>query len=126
MVRGLAKLLLILTLACSIGLHWSFLQSIAWVGMMFKYSQGATVSEAMAKTFDGNHPCALCKAVAQGKTSEKKSDSVTPEKKFEFAYAGAVFVFSAPTAFWQVGQLDPRFDSLDHTPPSPPPKTALG
>ncbi len=124
--RRLARLLLILTLACSIGLHWSFLQSIAWIGMVVKYSQDATVAQALTKTFDGNHPCALCKAIAKGKKSEKNSDSITPEKKLEFAYAGAVFVFSAPTGFWKLAPFVQRPWSLDHTPLTPPPRTLPG
>jgi hypothetical protein len=122
----LAKLLMTLTLACSIGLHWALLQSLAWVGMVVSYSQKASLAEAVTKTFDGKHPCALCKAIAKGKKSEKNSDSTPAKQKLQFAHARAVFVFSAPTHFWKVAPLVQRADSRDHGPPTPPPKTVLG
>jgi hypothetical protein len=122
----LPRLAIAVALACSIGLHWGFLQSVAWVGMVVNYSQDGTVGEALAKTLDGRHPCALCKAIAAGKKSEKKSEFPVAGKKFEFSYLAAVFVFSAPTHFWKANGLEERADSLNHAPPVPPPKSVLG
>ena len=93
---------------------------------MVNYSQDGTVGEALAKTLDGRHPCALCKAIAAGKKSEKKSEFPVAGKKFEFSYLAAVFVFSAPTHFWKASGLEERADSLNHVPPVPPPKSVLG
>ena len=64
MFYRLPRLAIVAALACSLGLHWGFLQSMARVGMVVNYSQGGTVGDALAKTFDGKHPCALCKAIA--------------------------------------------------------------
>jgi hypothetical protein len=122
----LPRLAIATALACSLGLHWSFLQSVAWVGMVVNYSQGGAVGEAFVKTFDGKHPCALCKAVAEGKKSEKKSEFPLAGKRFEFSYSATIFVFSAPTHFWEASGLEERADSLNHAPPVPPPKLALG
>ena len=69
-------------LACSVGLHWSFLQSFAWTTMLVDNLAIAPLSTAIQRTFDGKHPCALCKAVAEGRQSEKKSDSAFSLKKF--------------------------------------------
>ena len=88
--------------------------------------QGGTVGDALAKTFDGKHPCALCNAIAAGKKSEKRSEFPVAGKKFEFSYSATVFVFSAPTHFWEASGLAARADSLSHAPPVPPPKLALG
>jgi hypothetical protein len=57
----LPKLAVVAALACSMGLHWGFFQSVAWVGMVIHYSHDAPLTEALMKTFDGHHPCALCK-----------------------------------------------------------------
>ncbi len=41
-------------------------QKHRWVGMAISYSQdSSSFSEALAKTFDGKHPCKLCKFVAE-------------------------------------------------------------
>ncbi|MCX6921740.1 MAG: hypothetical protein NT154_00750 [Verrucomicrobia bacterium] len=117
---------MVAALACSIGLHWGFLQSVAWVGMVVNYSQDGTFGEALAKTFDGKHPCALCKAIATGKKSERKSEFPVAGKKFEFSYSVTVFVFSAPTHFWEASRLEERAYSLNHAPLVPPPKLVLG
>jgi hypothetical protein len=80
----------------------------------------------LLETFDGKHPCALCKAIAKGKKSEKKSEFPVAGKKFEFSYSGTVFVFSAPTHFWKASGLEESADSLNHAPPVPPPRIPLG
>jgi hypothetical protein len=113
-------------LALSIGLHWGFLQSVAWVGMVVSYSHDGGIGEALEKTFDGKHPCCLCKAIAEGKKSEKRPESEPVAKKFEFSYSRTVFVFSPPTHFWEVGGLEERADSAGDPPPSPPPKPSAG
>ena len=94
--------------------------------MVVNYSQDGTVGEALAKTLDGKHPCALCKAIAKGKQTEKKSEFPAGGKKFEFSYSATVLVFCAPTHFWKAGGLEESADSLNHTPAAPPPKLVLG
>jgi hypothetical protein len=41
-------------------------------------------SESLAHTFDGQHPCCLCKAIAAAKKSEKKNELALELKKMEF------------------------------------------
>ena len=100
MLPRLPKLAVVMALSCSIGLHWAFFQSLAWVGMVVSYSQNSPLKEALVKTFDGKHPCALCKEIAKGQRSEKKSESPLQLRKFEFLSAKAQFVFAAPRTFW--------------------------
>lgn len=119
------KIAVAIALAGSIGLHWAFLQSVAWVGMVVTYSEHATLSEALANTFDGKHPCCLCREIAQGKRSEKKSP-VSPElKKFEFLAAQSRFIFKAPSRYWLLMPTEPPVKSVSFTPPTPPPRAAL-
>jgi hypothetical protein len=116
---------MVLALASSIGMHWAFFQSLAWVGMVISYSQDTTITEALAKTFDGKHPCALCKEIARGKQSEKKSEFPPQLKKLEFLATHARFIFSAPTHGWLLAPMDKRLKSVSFTPPTPPPRGVL-
>ena len=117
---------MVAALACSLGLHWGFLQSVAWMGMVVSYSHDATVGEALVKTFDGKHPCPLCQAIAKGKKSEKQSVFPRADKKLVFSHSATVFVFSAPLPFWKSGGLEERAELLNYAPPVPPPRTPLG
>ena len=60
---------LILTLT---GGHWLLLQSFAWVRMIVTYARSATISTALAQTFDGQHPCPLCKLIQKAQQSSKQ------------------------------------------------------
>ena len=73
-VRATVRFITVLVLVLSLGLHWAFLQTVAWTGMIISYSQGSSFKEAVAKTFDGKHPCSLCKVIQQGRAEEKKQD----------------------------------------------------
>ena len=122
-VRALLKALVAVALAGSIGLHWSFFQVVAWAGMMISYSQNAPLTEAVAKTFDGQHPCKLCKQIAKSKRAEKKTDCQSEFKKLEFSFARVAFIFGAPSSFWEVRATNDAADLLSHAPAVPPPKT---
>ena len=122
----LPKALITLALAGSIGLHWSFFQVVAWTGMVISYSQNASLTEAVSKTFDGQHPCKLCKQIAKSKRSEKKTDCKSELSKLEFPYARVCFVFHAPSSFWEVRAANDAADLLTHAPAVPPPKSLPG
>ena len=125
MIQRLTKAALVVALACSIGLHWALFQSVAWMGMVLSYCQEATLTEALVKTFDGKHPCALCKEIAKTKQSEKKCDLRLEGKKLEFSYDLAAFVFSPPSHYWEIRISEPAGSVLEHTPPVPPPRARL-
>jgi len=78
------KLLVVAALVLTTGLHWAALQTLAWTTMLANNLCEQTFTEAVARTFDGEHPCPLCKAIAAGKKSEKKSEAVAPTLKMEF------------------------------------------
>jgi hypothetical protein len=42
--------------------------------MIIDYSKRGTLCQAIAQTFDGAHPCSLCRVVNQANSTEKKSD----------------------------------------------------
>jgi len=123
MIR-VGKLLLAMTLIGAIGGHWLLLQSVAWVGMFANNVRSCSVTEALEKTFDGQHPCALCKVVEAGKRSEKTQPMIKLEVKLDFWLAPATCLLLAPQP---TGQVWPHTDALSsrvETPPTPPPRLA--
>jgi hypothetical protein len=121
----LAKIILLLALACSIGLHWAFFQSVAWTSMLAGNLRRDSLAQAVAHTFDGQHPCQICKAIAAGKKSEKKSESAPHFKSFEFPPASKDFVLTIPASFGLPVCADLVAESLSESPPTPPPRAAL-
>ena len=111
-------------LACSVGLHWSFLQSLAWTRMLVDNLATTSFSTALQRTFDGKHPCALCKAIAQGRKSEKKSDRLLSLKKFEALGPALAMPLSPPASFPRISTLDALLAAIPQAPPKPPPRAA--
>jgi hypothetical protein len=118
----LAKLLMAIALAASIGFHWAFFQSVAWVGMVVRYSQQAPFREALVKTFDGKHPCSLCKTIAKERKEERKPDRQFEFKKLEFVSLGQVLALIPPGLFHKCGAVNDCAPQLPQTPPVPPPR----
>lgn len=89
----LARLLLITALLLGTGGHWALIQSAAWTGMIVgRLHQGSSITEALSQTFDGQHPCDLCKLVQRHAGSDDSKNSKTPPgiKKLELFVEAAV------------------------------------
>jgi len=122
--RRFSKIAIVCGLACSIGLNWAFLQAIAWANMVTVYSRDVSLAVAISKTFDGKHPCMLCKSIAEGKRTEKKSKETNEVKKLEFPCA-INFSLSGSIARYSPILFEPSLGSiLPHGPPAPPPRIA--
>lgn len=106
MLGRIQKGFIVSLLVIVIGGHWAILQGAAWAGMLMAYSKDATLSQAWTKTFDGHHPCKLCKLIRAGKAAEKKQEMVKCELSFEFPLLS------------QTAWLFPPRPSLLHTPAS--------
>jgi hypothetical protein len=111
-------------LTCSVGLHWTFLQSFAWSSMLVDNLATNSFSVAVQRTFDGKHPCALCKALAEGKKSEKKSGTLVLLKKFEGLNEPASLAVFLPASRPKVKPQDVLFEARLSPPPTPPPRSA--
>ena len=124
MPSRVAQLLVVTTLILLIGAHWAVLQTVAWIGMAVSYSQRAPLMEALQKTFDGHHPCQLCKAVTEGKKSEQKHAALKLETKLDlFCLSEGLTLQLAPP----VSLASDEFASAParaEPPPSPPPRLA--
>ena len=77
-------------LMVSMGGHLALLQTFAWGKMMVDFSATSSLTEAVGKTFDGAHPCALCKVVKKTKGEEEKKTVVKAEMKMELALPASV------------------------------------
>jgi hypothetical protein len=93
------KTLLIVALVAMLGAHWAALQTVAWTAMLADNLQSSSFQAAVTKTFDGQHPCCLCKAIAAGKKSEKKTEFSFPSQKLEFPPLNETFALIAPSRF---------------------------
>jgi len=97
--RVLARLghyLLIFALLGATGTHWMVLQTVAWSGMLADNLRGGSLSEAVSRTFDGQHPCELCRQIATGKRAEQKSTFVGVKLKLEFVKGSAMTPLQSP------------------------------
>ena len=81
-------------------------------------------SGAVQRTFDGKHPCALCKAITEGKKSERKSDTLVPLKKMEALNEVAAHVVRPFASFPIIKARKAWFATLLYAPPTPPPRAA--
>jgi hypothetical protein len=84
------RVVAVLLLSLSLGLHWVVLQSVAWTTMLIDRTQSSSFVTALRTTFDGKHPCRICKAVSAGKSAEKNSAGAVQTVKLELLAAGSV------------------------------------
>ena len=107
-----------------LGAHWALLQTVAWTTMLADNLRTHSLSESVARTFDGKYPCPLCKAIAAGKKSEKKSEFTLQTQKLEFPPAKQNPVLFAPSQFELLPLVNSFADSFAAKPPTPPPRAA--
>ncbi|CAB4242819.1 conserved protein of unknown function [Methylacidimicrobium sp. AP8] len=118
-------ILLAFLAACHLaGGHWLFWQGAAWAGMLLRYAHSYGVETGFAMTFDGKHPCPICKKVVKEKSKEHQS-SRTERSRDELGF----FCLSAASVLPPL-LLSPERPPLDRfcpasradRPHSPPPR----
>ncbi len=122
MLTRLGKIFVVFALVLTTGAHWVALQTVAWTTMLANNLQSESFSEAVAKTFDGAHPCCLCKAIAAAKKSEKKSAAIAPVLKMEFPPLAEKIVLIAPSPLPVLPAQNFCARQLFQKPPTPPPR----
>ena len=112
-------------LVLTLGLHWALLQTVAWTGMIISYSQENSLRGAVSMTFDGAHPCCLCKTIKQAKSEERQQSEqkLTSELKIKCVLPAELVLVYAPraAAFPMVEILN--FASFLPEPQTPPPRS---
>ena len=106
------------------GGHLALLQTIAWGNMLVEFSNSSSLTEAVGKTFDGEHPCELCKVVKKSKTEDEKKPLLKSEMKLEVALPVAA---SAPEPHFSdiifcVTEYAGTFAAVYHAVPMQPPR----
>ncbi len=124
MPRRLGKWFVVVALVLATGSHWYLLQSIAWIGMAVEFSRTEPLPVALEKTFNGEHPCSLCKVVGEGMQAEKKSEMNKLQTKLEFVCGTSPVLDEIPTLFVRPLPQFPYCLERSETPPVPPPRAA--
>ena len=93
------KIIVIAALVLSTGLHWAALQTVAWTTMLAANLGNESFSQAVSETFDGQHLCPLCKAIAASRKSQQKNELASLTLKLEFLPATENVVLIAPSKF---------------------------
>lgn len=116
-------MLLVAALVISIGAQWAVLQSAAWVGMAVTYSMAeGSVAEGLSNTFDGDHPCPLCKLVEEGQKKENKLPTKQAPSKMELSLTTNIVVITPPVAYTLPRAADEIAMLRRKEPTVPPPR----
>lgn len=75
-----AKFLCVLTAVGVLNVHLALFQCYAWVTMLHDRIPEQGIELAISSTFDGEHPCEKCKAIAEQRVSDGEQKS-GPELK---------------------------------------------
>lgn len=116
----------ILALCLSLGFHWLALQSIAWTTMLVANVLHTPLTEAVAKTFDGGHPCNICHVVAEGNKSEKKSGILPMVAKIDLICTTRLLSWTLPWVSYEYPRFTLAIIERSQAPPVPPPRSLLG
>ncbi|MCE9611300.1 MAG: hypothetical protein K8R23_13985 [Chthoniobacter sp.] len=120
----LAHLAVIAALAVGSGAHFVVLQSVAWATMLVEYSHDASLVVAVEKTFDGQHPCALCLTVQDGEKQQKQQQATQPVPDIKGILAPVLRVTAPAFVFTSHPRFEEAAEKLVHSPPVPPPRLA--
>jgi hypothetical protein len=123
MIPWIGRATTIVALCLALGFQWFALQSVAWATMLAANARHAPLTEAVAKTFDGAHPCMICHAVAAGKTSGKKSDFPTTGAKMDLICATLTLAWERPSEPFDYAPTQFAIPKHLPTPPVPPPRS---
>ncbi|HSY42949.1 MAG TPA: hypothetical protein VK811_03500 [Candidatus Acidoferrum sp.] len=122
MLLRLGKVLVVFALVSTLSAHWALLQTVAWTTMLAGNLQSGSLHDAVAKTFDGLHPCCLCKAIANAKNSEQKNQLTSQDLKLDFLPVHDSLALIAPSRLELFPRKDSSGESVSEKPPTPPPR----
>ena len=94
--------------------------------MLVVNARHAPLSEAVAETFDGAHPCELCHAVAAGKKSEKKSEVLPSVAKMDLICTTRTLSWLPPWVSHEYPRMNSAIPERSQAPPAPPPRLLPG
>jgi hypothetical protein len=126
LLRRFIAVFVLAALAVGHGLHLPLWQVVAWSGMLVSYSRDNALSEAVAMTFDGEHPCPMCVAIekAQAETAHDRADGIEQRTHREVPgiTAAVVMLATPPVSLSSRPVSDTLLPApVYFPPPSPPP-----
>jgi hypothetical protein len=117
---------MLLVLFAASGGHWMALQSLAWTRMLVSYSRGGHIVAAVTKTFDGRHPCSLCKQVERAKSTEPQpSRAMEVENQATFVVPSMVTAVRMEGVSWKLEIPEWHGKVRAEQPTAPPPRGAI-
>lgn len=119
------QMLMLLGILAASGGHWVAFQTLAWTRMLVSYSQDTTFVDAVTKTFDGQHPCALCKTIEKGRGSQKQAPVLKLEPKANFVMSATVRVVRQIGWSWNLEIPEVGAEQRIEPPVAPPPRSGL-
>lgn len=121
MLSKLGKVVVIFSLVAALSAHWALLQTIAWTSMLANNLGTSSFRDAVVRTFDGYHPCPLCRAIAAAKKSEQKNQVAFGQQKLDFPPVEGSLVLIAPSRV-EISSPNTFAASVLQKPPTPPPR----
>lgn len=92
-------MIMAVALFSAIGGPLALLQGVAWVKMAHDFSKTGTLSQAIAKTFDGKHLCPLCKKIVRARATEEKAPvTMKIDKKAEVFVVSSISEIPQPVS----------------------------
>jgi hypothetical protein len=105
------------------GGHWGILQSVAWTRMLVVYARTAPLETALEQTFDGQHPCCLCRMIQEAKHASAPTELRQPIVRDNTLFADSYAIpFGAPPWSRLAPSAAPAPSSRREPPPVPPPR----
>ena len=83
------------------------------------------LAQAVADTFDGDHPCALCKHIAAAQHSQKDGKAPQPAPKLDLIGNPCAITLLAFCSDHHFAPLEMRAFKRPQSPPTPPPRSGL-
>ena len=114
---------MVVALVYSIGVHWAFLQRFARTTILADNLTTGSFSAAFQRTFDGEYPRSLCRTMAEGEETEKKSVTLRALKQLEGLSQSVVFALFPPASSPPIAGEEACFEALAYAPPTPPPRS---
>jgi len=117
-----------LLVALLTGAQWLVLQGAAWSFMLATYTARGSLRDGVAKTFDGKHPCCMCKSIKKARTEESAQQKnpaapVKEDARFVGVTATALALLLPPASRLRAVSFDSRTPAVrTERPPVPPPR----
>lgn len=112
--------------------HWAALQAVAWGKMFVAFAQEDSLTSAIVRTFDGQHPCTLCLEVQEGIAQDQHSRESEAPAPASLGIGEALWEFNvALTPDRALASMEEHpcdlllHSDFTHRPPSPPPRISV-